>query len=89
MRTAVCYAASPRRLPWQAAFTTNPHQASSPVVWQHVFVSDIPMTNWSAGSSLLLRWDAEKGLAKMQASGPHSELSACAGNFALDPSTSD
>jgi hypothetical protein len=48
-------AASPRRLHWQAAFTTKPYKAqtSSLVVWQHVFVSDTPMTNW-CGSSLLL-----------------------------------
>ena len=48
-------AASPRRLHWQAAFTTKPYKAqtSSLVVWQHVFVSNTPMTNW-CGSSLLL-----------------------------------
>ena len=48
-------AASPRRLHWQAAFTTKPYKAqtSSLVVWQHVFLSDTPMTNWG-GSSLLL-----------------------------------
>jgi hypothetical protein len=48
-------AALPRRLHWQAAFTTKPYKAqtSSLVVWQHVFVSDTPMTNW-CGSSLLL-----------------------------------
>jgi hypothetical protein len=31
MRTAVSNAASPRRLHWQAAFTTKNYQASSPV----------------------------------------------------------
>ena len=48
-------ATSPRRLHWQAAFTTKPYKAqtSSLVVWQHVFLSDTPMTNW-CGSSLLL-----------------------------------
>jgi hypothetical protein len=53
MRTTI--AASPRRLHWQAAFTTKTYKAqtSSLVVWQHVFVSDTPMTNW-CGSSLLL-----------------------------------
>ena len=53
MRTTI--AASPRRLHWQAAFTTKTYkpQTSSLVVWQHVFVSDTPMTNWG-GSSLLL-----------------------------------
>ena len=53
MRTSI--AASPRRLQWQAAFTTKTYkpQTSSLVVWQHVFVSDTPMTNWG-GSSLLL-----------------------------------
>jgi hypothetical protein len=53
MRTTI--AASPRRLHWQAAFTTKTYkpQTSSLVVWQHVFVSDTPMTNW-CGSSLLL-----------------------------------
>jgi hypothetical protein len=53
MRTTI--AASPRRLHWQAAFTAKTYKAqtSSLVVWQHVFVSDTPMTNW-CGSSLLL-----------------------------------
>jgi hypothetical protein len=52
MRTTV--AALPRALHWQAAFTT-PYKAqiSSLVVWQHVFVSDTPMTNW-CGTSLFL-----------------------------------
>ena len=46
MRTTI--AAPPRRLQWQAAFTTKTYkpQTSSLVVWQHVFVSDTPMTNW-------------------------------------------
>ena len=54
-------AASPRRLHWQAAFTTKPYKAqtSSLVVWQHVFVSNTPMTNW-CGSSLLLTWVVKK-----------------------------
>jgi hypothetical protein len=60
MRTAVSKAASLRHLRWQAAFTTK-YQTSSPVFWQHVFVSDTPMTNWSGGSSLILNWTAEKG----------------------------
>ena len=55
MRTTI--AASPRRLPWQAAFTTKTYkpQTSSLVVWQHVFVSDTPMTNWGSSSLLLTR----------------------------------
>ena len=50
----ITIAASPPRLNWQA-FTTKTYkpQTSSLVVWQHVFVSDTPMTNWG-GSSLLL-----------------------------------
>lgn len=40
MRTAVSKAASLHRLRWQAAFTTTAYQTSSPVFWQHVFVSD-------------------------------------------------
>ena len=53
MRTTI--AAPPHRLRWQAAFTTKTYkpQTSSLVVWQHLFVSDTPMTNWG-GSSLLL-----------------------------------
>jgi hypothetical protein len=61
MRTAVSNAASLRHLRWQAAFATKTYQTSSPVFWQHVFVSDTPMTNWSGGSSLFLNWAAEKG----------------------------
>ena len=60
MRTAVSKAASLRRVRWQAAFTAKAYQTSSPVFWQHVFVSDTPMTNWSGGSSLFLNWAAEK-----------------------------
>jgi hypothetical protein len=60
MRTAVSEAPSLRHLHWQAAFTTMAYQTSSPVFWQHVFVSDTPMTNWSGGSSLFLNWAAEK-----------------------------
>ena len=67
MRTTI--AASPRRLHWQAAFTTKTYkpQTSSLVVWQHVFVSDTPMTNWG-GSSLLLTWVVKRHL-------PHKMLS--------------
>jgi hypothetical protein len=60
MRTAVSNAASLRRVRWQAAFAAKTYQTSSPVFWQHVFVSDTPMTNWSGGSSLFLNWAAEK-----------------------------
>jgi hypothetical protein len=59
MRTAVSNAASLRRLRWQAAFAKT-YRTSSPVLWQHLFVSDTPMTNWSGGSSLFLNWAAEK-----------------------------
>jgi hypothetical protein len=43
-------------LHWQAAFTIKTYSAEtvSPIVWQHVFVSDTPMTNWCGGSSLVL-----------------------------------
>jgi hypothetical protein len=58
MRTAVANAASPRRLLWQAALSTEAYRASSPVVWQHIFVS-APMTNWSGGSSRFLNWAAQ------------------------------
>jgi len=61
MRTAVSNAASLHRLRGQAAFATKTYQTSSPIFWQHVFVSDKPMTNWSDGSSLILNWAAEKG----------------------------
>jgi hypothetical protein len=59
MRTTT--AASPRCLHWQAAFTTKTYKAqtSSLVFWQHVFLSDTPMTNWR-GSSLLLTRIVEK-----------------------------
>jgi hypothetical protein len=60
MRTVVSNAASPRQLYWQAAFTTNAYQTLSPVVWQHAFVSDTHMTNWSGGSDLFLTWVADK-----------------------------
>jgi hypothetical protein len=61
MRTTT--AASPRRLHWQAAFTTRTYKAqtSSLAFWQHVFVSDTPMTSW-CGSSLLLARVIKKDL---------------------------
>jgi hypothetical protein len=54
MRTTTIAASRP--LHWQAAFTMKTYTAEtvSPIVWQHVFVSDTPMTNWCGGSSLLL-----------------------------------
>ncbi len=63
-------AASPRRLHWQAAFTTKTYkpQTSSLVVWQHVFVSDTPMTNWD-GSSLLLTRVVKNTLRAKRCSG--------------------
>jgi len=54
MRTTAIAASRP--LHWQAAFTMKTYTAEtvSPIVWQHVFLSDTPMTNWCGGSSLLL-----------------------------------
>jgi hypothetical protein len=54
MRTTAI--AASRHLHWQTAFTMKTYTAEtvSPIVWQHVFVSDTPMTNWCGGSSLLL-----------------------------------
>ncbi len=54
MRTTAIAASRP--LHWQAAFTMKTYTAEtvSPIVWQHVFVSDTPMTNWRGGSSLVL-----------------------------------
>jgi len=54
MRTTTIAASRP--LHWQAAFTMKTYTAEtvSPIVWQHVFVSDTPMTNWCGGSSLVL-----------------------------------
>jgi hypothetical protein len=60
MRT-IAVAAPPRPLLWQAAFTCETYTAQSPIIWQHVFVSDAPMTNWSAGSSRFLTWVAKNG----------------------------
>jgi hypothetical protein len=61
MRT-VSSAALPPHLHWQAAFTIQTYQTLSPVVWQHAFVSDTPMTNWSGCAGLLLTWVADEGL---------------------------
>ena len=36
--------------------------ALPPVVWQHAFVSDTSITNWSGRSGLILTWVADKGL---------------------------
>jgi hypothetical protein len=56
MRTVISNAAAPRRLHWQAAFTIKPYRTLTPIVWQHAFMSDRRMTNWSGGSDLFLRW---------------------------------
>lgn len=62
MRTTVI-AASPQPLHWQAALTMKAYTAQilSPVVWQHVFVSDTPMKSWCGGSSLFLTRVFKKG----------------------------
>jgi hypothetical protein len=44
MRT-IAVAAPPRPFLWQAAFTCKTYTAQSPIIWQHVFVSDAPMHN--------------------------------------------
>jgi len=66
MRTTT--AASPRRLHWQAAFTTKTYkaQASSLVFWQHVFLPNTPMPNGAAQacSSLLLTRIVKKPAAQ-------------------------
>jgi hypothetical protein len=54
MRTVISDAPSPRRLHWQAALTYSPYQSLSPVIWQHRFVSEMPMTSWSCGAKLRL-----------------------------------
>ena len=77
-------AASPPRLHWQAAFTTKTYkpQTSSLVVWQHVFVSDTPMTNWN-GSSLLLTRVVKKNPSAQSVAGatdvPHNKPSRVQG----------
>ena len=59
MRTVDSNAASPRHLHWQAAFNTAPYRTLSPVIWQHSFVSQSSMTNWSGGKDLLVKWVAD------------------------------
>lgn len=54
MRSVILDAAMPRPLRWQAALTNKPYQALSPVIWQHRFISDKPMTNWTCGVRLSL-----------------------------------
>jgi len=54
MRTVISDAPPPRRLHWQAALTYSPYQSLSPVIWQHRFVSEMPMTSWSCGAKLRL-----------------------------------
>ena len=82
MRTTI--AASPPRLHWQAAFTTKTYkpQTSWLVVWQHVFVSDTPMTNWN-GSSLLLTRVVKKNPSAQSVAGatdvPHNKRSRVQG----------
>ena len=90
MRTAVSNAASLHRLHWQAAFALKTYQTSSPVFWQHVFVSDTPMTNWSGGSSLFLNWAAESGSFFLEdESAAHPELSSLACLFSYPPLRSE
>lgn len=60
MRTTVASATVPRR--WLAALTATPYRSLTPPVWQHTFVSDRPMLNWSGSTSLLLAWAADQGL---------------------------
>jgi hypothetical protein len=40
----------------QTRFASKPYAASSPVIWQHRFLSDKQMKNWSEGEPVFLAW---------------------------------
>jgi len=58
MRTATSNAAVPRDARRRSAFTAKAYTARSPVVWQHLFLSEKRMTNWSGGLAVFLAWAA-------------------------------
>jgi hypothetical protein len=62
MRTTISVAASPRAMLCQGIFATKTYTAQTPIVWQHLFVSDMQMTNWAGGSNLFLAWVVGKKL---------------------------
>ena len=80
MRTTAIAASRP--LHWQAAFTMKTYTAEtvSPIVWQHVFLSDTPMTNWCGGSSLLLTRVVKNAL-KLTYRSPHIDVTTVTFNI--------
>jgi hypothetical protein len=58
MHTTISNAALPRDVRRWSAFTTKTYAARSPVVWQHLFLSENQMTNWSGGLAVFLSWAA-------------------------------
>jgi hypothetical protein len=58
MRTTTSKAALPRDGRRRSAFTTKTYAARSPVVWQHLFLSEKRMTNWSGGLAVFVAWAA-------------------------------
>jgi hypothetical protein len=61
MRTTLLAAALPHPKHWHAGFASARRaQTWSPVVWQHVFLSDKPMPNWHSASRLVLSWADDK-----------------------------
>jgi hypothetical protein len=58
MRTTTSNAALPRDVRRRSAFTTKTYAARSPVVGQHLFLSERQRTNWSGGVAVFLAWAA-------------------------------
>jgi hypothetical protein len=56
MRTTASIAAPPRNLRRQGTFANKTYAAQTPVIWQHSFLSDKQMTNWSDGAPVFLAW---------------------------------
>jgi hypothetical protein len=64
MRSTASIAARPRDLALQGAFTNQAYTAQTPIIWQHWFLSDKQMTNWSEGVPVFLTWAAGSKVAQ-------------------------
>jgi hypothetical protein len=58
----------------QRAFTTKAYAAQTPVIWQHMFLSDKKMTNWSGGSPVFFAWVASSKVTRKQRGRDHGTV---------------
>jgi hypothetical protein len=83
MRTDISVAASPLAVLCHGIFSTKTYTAQTPIVWQHLFLSDTQMTNWSEGSSLFLAWVVGKEPTLKASERPAPPITALSGSLRI------